>query len=97
MNHFHRLAAAGIIAVALAVSEKETRDPAIPMVVLGTAHAAKFPEAVEAACEMQPPVPEWLADVTQRPERVSILPPEQAVVEKLILAHSRAAQAGAAA
>jgi threonine synthase len=84
-------------AVAVAVSEKEARDPAIPMVVLSTASAAKFPEAVEAACGMRPPVPEWLPDLTQRPERLSILPPEQAAVEKLILAHSRASQAGAAA
>ena len=30
-------------AVALAVAEKETRDPAVPMVVLSTAHPAKFP------------------------------------------------------
>src|SRR6202012_2445117 len=36
-------------AVAVAVAEKEPRDPAIPMVVLSTAHAAKFPDAVEAA------------------------------------------------
>src|SRR2546430_13973866 len=36
-------------AVAVAVAEKETRDPSIPMVVLGTAHPAKFPDAVEAA------------------------------------------------
>ena len=37
-------------AVGIAVAEKEPRDPAVPMVVLSTAHPAKFPEAVEAAC-----------------------------------------------
>src|SRR2546423_7635557 len=37
-------------AVGVAVAEKEAHDPAVPMVVLGTAHAAKFPDAVEAAC-----------------------------------------------
>ncbi len=36
-------------AVGIAVAEKEPRDPAVPMVVLSTAHAAKFPDAVEAA------------------------------------------------
>src|ERR1700730_9021012 len=36
-------------AVGVAVAEKETRDPAIPMVVLGTAHAAKFPDAMADA------------------------------------------------
>ena len=33
-------------AVALAVAEKEARDPSVPMVVLSTAHPAKFPDAV---------------------------------------------------
>ena len=33
-------------AVGSAVAEKETRDPSVPMIVLGTAHAAKFPDAV---------------------------------------------------
>ena len=50
-------------AVGVAVAEKETRDPSVPMVVLGTAHAAKFPDAVEAACGVRPPLPEWLADL----------------------------------
>src|SRR5947208_14807395 len=36
-------------AVAVAVAEKESRDPGVPMIVLSTAHAAKFPEPVEAA------------------------------------------------
>jgi threonine synthase len=84
-------------AVGVAVSEKETRDPAIPMVVLATAHAAKFPDAVEAACGVRPSLPEWLADLEQRPERVTALPVDQVTVEKLILSRSRAAQAGAAA
>jgi threonine synthase len=84
-------------AVGVAVSEKETRDPSIPMVVLGTAHAAKFPDAVKAACGVRPPLPEWLADLEHRPERVTMLPADQVAVEKLILSLSRAAQAGAAA
>ena len=50
-------------AVGVAVAEKETRDPSVPMIVLGTAHAAKFPDAVEAACGVRPPLPEWLADL----------------------------------
>jgi len=53
-------------AVGVAVAEKETRDPSTPMVVLGTAHPAKFPDAVEAACGVRPPLPEWLADLDRR-------------------------------
>jgi len=84
-------------AVGIAVAEKETRDPAVPMVVLSTAHPAKFPDAVEAACGIRPQLPEWLSDLIQRPERVSVLPAEQSAVENFILRTSRAAQEGAAA
>ena len=58
-------------AVGLAVAEKETRDPSVPMVVLSTAHPAKFPDAVEAACGMRPKLPEWLADLRSGKERVT--------------------------
>src|SRR5262245_4450934 len=84
-------------AVGVAVAEKETRDQSIPMIVLGTAHPAKFPDAVEAACGIRPPLPEWLADLAQRSERVTTLPVDQIAVEHHILAVSRAAHEGAAA
>jgi len=83
--------------VAIAVAEKESRDPAVPMVVLSTAHAAKFPDAVEAACGVRPPLPERLADLGRRAERVTVLPPDQAAVERFVLEVSRAAREGAAA
>jgi threonine synthase len=84
-------------AVALAVAEKETRDPAVPMVVLSTAHPAKFPDAVKAACGLAPVLPEWLADLPKREERVTVLPANQAAVEKFVMSASRAAREGAAA
>jgi len=84
-------------AVGIAVAEKETRDPAVPMVVLSTAHPAKFPDAVEAACGVRPHLPEWLSDLNRRPERVSVLPADQSAVENFVLRTSRAAQEGAAA
>jgi threonine synthase len=84
-------------AVGVAVAEKEMRNPTVPMVVLGTAHPAKFPDAVEAACGIRPPLPEWLADLEQRPERVTTLPVDQMAVERQILSVSRAAHEGAAA
>ena len=83
-------------AVGVAVSEKEIRDPAMPMVVLGTAHPAKFPEAVEAACGVRPHLPEWLADLPTRRERVTAMAADQAQVERFILSASRAAQGAAA-
>jgi threonine synthase len=83
--------------VAIAVAEKETRDPAVPMVVLSTAHAAKFPDAVEAACGVRPQLPDWLADLGRRQERITVLPPDQAAVERFVLEVSRAGREGAAA
>jgi threonine synthase len=84
-------------AVGLAVAEKETRDPSVPMVVLSTAHPAKFPDAVAGACGITPALPDWLADLPKRPERVSVLPADQAAVERFVLSASRAAREGAAA
>jgi threonine synthase len=84
-------------AVGIAVAEKIPRDPAVPMVVLSTAHAAKFPDAVEAACGARPQLPEWLSDIGNRPERVTALPADQSAVERFVLKTSRAAQEGAAA
>ena len=84
-------------AVGIAVAEKEQRDPALPMVVLSTAHPAKFPEAVEAATGARPALPEWLSDLNQRPQRMTALPADQSAVEQFVLSTSRAAQEGAAA
>jgi threonine synthase len=84
-------------AVGLAVAEKETRDPSIPMVVLSTAHPAKFPDAVKAACGVDPGLPDWLSDLPKRKERVTVLPNDQGQVERFVLSASRAAREGAAA
>ena len=84
-------------AVGVAVAEKEIRDRSIPIVVLGTAHPAKFPDAVEAASGMRPALPDWLADLNRRPERATTLPIDQIAVERHILSVSRAAHEGAAA
>jgi threonine synthase len=84
-------------AVALAVAEKETRDPSVPMVVLSTAHPAKFPDAVKAACGFVPALPDRLADLPKRKERVTVLPADQTSVERYVTSVSRAAREGAAA
>ncbi|MFA6264843.1 MAG: threonine synthase [Pseudolabrys sp.] len=83
-------------AVALAVAEKETRDPSVPMVVLSTAHPAKFPDAVAAACGVTPPLPDWLSDLPNKPERITVLPADQGKIEAFVANASRAAREGAA-
>ena len=84
-------------AVAVAVAEKERRERATPMIVLSTAHPAKFPDAVKAACGITPDLPDWLADLGARRERVTVLPNDQGAIERFILAASVAAREGAAA
>jgi threonine synthase len=63
-----------------------------PVVTLGTAHPAKFPAAVKAASGVEPPLPAWLADLYERPERLSVLGNDQRAVEDFILARSRVAE-----
>jgi threonine synthase len=84
-------------AVGIAVAEKEQRDPATPMVILSTAHAAKFPDAVRAACGATPALPEWLGDLPRRAEKVTHLPADQTQIERCVLAASRAAREGVVA
>ena len=47
------------------------RDRATPMITLATAHPAKFPDAVEAATGVRPPLPDHMADLFDRDERVT--------------------------
>jgi threonine synthase len=56
-----------------------------PMVTLATAHPAKFPDAVEAATGIRPPLPPRMADLMERPERVTRVPDDLAAIETLIL------------
>lgn len=64
---------------------------ATPVVMLATAHPAKFPAAVKAATGVEPGLPLWLADLCDRPERYDVLANDQAAVEAYVSARSRAA------
>ena len=66
------------------------RDPSVPMVALATAHPAKFPDAVADATGMRPELPERLADLHERPEHLTQLPNDLAVVQEFVEAHRRA-------
>jgi len=54
------------------------------MVVLGTAHAAKFPDAIEKAIGLRPPLPHHMAGLFDRPERFTVLPNDTPAVETFI-------------
>ncbi|MDQ2634164.1 MAG: threonine synthase [Pseudomonadota bacterium] len=62
-----------------------------PMIVLSTAHPAKFPAAVEAACGVVPALPDWLAGMMDAAERYTVLPSDLKMVEDHINRRARAA------
>jgi threonine synthase len=65
-------------------------DPATPMIVLATAHPAKFPDAVFAATGLRPPLPAHLEGLMTRKERVTALGNDLAAVEGFVEARARA-------
>ncbi|MEP4769030.1 MAG: threonine synthase [Roseibium sp.] len=73
---------------------KKHDDGNSPMVVLGTAHPAKFPDAVEKASKVHPELPENLTHMMIAEERQQVLAAEQGVVESYIEEHARAVRAG---
>lgn len=71
---------------------REYADTASPMVVLATAHPAKFPDAVKDACGVSPALPAWLSDLMERKEHFTRLQNDLKIVEDHIRSHSRAAK-----
>jgi len=67
------------IGVAAARAREDGGD--VPIVALATAHPAKFPDAVEAATGMRPPLPARLADLFERTERYDVLPVAISAIE----------------
>ena len=59
-----------------------------PVVVMSTAHAAKFPEAVAKACGVTPALPRGVADLAARPERFDRLPAEAETIKAYVRAFS---------
>ncbi len=56
----------------------------VPMITLATAHPAKFPAAVEEATGMHPALPPRMADLFDRPERLTRVPNDVAALQSLI-------------
>jgi threonine synthase len=83
-------------AVALAVADRDTSDTGTPNIVLSTAHAAKFPDAVEASCGVRPALPAWLDGLMTREEHVTVMKNDQTAIEAFVLSVSRAAKQGVA-
>ncbi len=71
-------------AVGYAVAQHHRRDSKVPMVVLATAHPAKFPDAVQKAIGIRPALPARLADLLDRTERLDGLPNDAAALKEMI-------------
>ena len=71
-------------AVGIAAARTSSREPGVPIVCVGTAHPAKFPEAVEQATGVRPSLPSRLADLLEREERMTVLPPDLHAVEAFV-------------
>ena len=74
----HSAVGVGVAEAALA------KAPEVPMITLATAHPAKFPDAVEKASGIRPPLPPRMADLFERDERVTRVPNDLAALEALI-------------
>ncbi|MEM6757923.1 MAG: threonine synthase [Pseudomonadota bacterium] len=72
---------------AIGVKVAEEHRGTSPMVTLATAHPAKFPDAVEAATGVRPPLPSRMADLYDRPERSTRVPNDLGALKAHIHAH----------
>ncbi|MET0431192.1 MAG: threonine synthase, partial [Hyphomicrobium sp.] len=61
------------------------------VVVLSTAHPAKFPDAIEAITHQRPPLPKGFEHLMTDEEHFEVLPNSLAAVQEFVLNHSRAA------
>ncbi len=71
-------------AIGVAAARSIRRVDGVPVVAVATAHPAKFPDAVEAATGIRPPLPPRLAELMDKPEKYTTLPADLAAVEAYI-------------
>ena len=75
-------------AIGVKAARQCRRDAAIPMVTLGTAHPAKFPDAVErSGVSVRPELPKHLEDLFEREERFTVLDDDLKTVQGFIAKH----------
>jgi len=78
-------------AVAVHAARKQLeKKPHVPMVALGTAHPAKFGDAVFNAAGVRAPLPAHMEGLMERKEHFTVLANDQAVIERFIKERARA-------
>ena len=75
-------------AVGVAAARRAGLDREVPIVVLATAHPAKFPDVVAGVTGVHPPLPSHMANLFERKERLVTLPNDLKAVERYV--HDRA-------
>jgi threonine synthase len=65
-------------------SAEACAEPGVPTVTLATAHPAKFPDAVKQATGVHPALPDHVADLFDRQERIINLPNDLQAVEAFV-------------
>lgn len=76
-------------AVAIKVA-RENKKSHIPMIVLATAHPAKFPNTIKNACERNASLPSCLNELMKREEHIIGLANDEKIVKNYISLKSRA-------
>ena len=71
-------------AIGVAAAKAKVSDPTTPIVSLATAHPAKFADVVEEATGLRPDLPQALANLYDRPERMTVLPNDLAQVQSFV-------------
>jgi len=71
-------------AVGVTVGRECHKDRTIPLIVLATAHPAKFPDAVKQATGIHPALPAYLSDLMERKEKLEVLPANEDKVKAYI-------------
>ena len=72
-------------AVAVSVARKISTNDESPMIVLATAHPAKFPETIKKVVGAWPSLPIWMNQEEEKQEIYTVLDSDEAKVEEFIL------------
>ena len=65
-------------------SAEACAEPGVPTITLATAHPAKFPDAVKRATGVHPELPDHVADLFDRQERIVNLPNDLQAIEAFV-------------
>ncbi len=83
-------------ACAVVAADRSARAGNGAMIILATAHPAKFPDAMEAVTGVRPQLPRRLSNLMTAPEKYDTIANDAAEIEKYVRTRARAVRQGAA-